>query len=181
MPSDQPLMRPLRSDSLKPRSSTQAALPAKEHSPAPEVPDLSFMMSDNTVPLPASHPAFHFSFPEQNTEQPSPPAEPAPLPLFSYKESSDGHPSLEASLSKALADLLADEEVSEEDTEENAVSQDAIPDHLIPQPACVPLFDDPPPKRSKLRWPWLLAVVLALAAGGAFAAWKCGYLPINLP
>jgi len=82
-----------------------------------------------------------------------------------------------ASLSETIAALLSDEDDESEDEEEAPLTSDAVPDRYIPQPVCVPLYDSGAPKRKKRGWLWLL--LLAAAAGGILAAWKCGYL--NLP
>ncbi|MBR5545650.1 MAG: hypothetical protein IKU70_01510 [Clostridia bacterium] len=86
----------------------------------------------------------------------------------------------EDSLSASIATLLsgAEDDDDEDDDEYVQMRHDAVPDRFIPEPACVPL-DMSVPRRKKRWWLWLIAPVVL--AAGAYAAWKCGYLPINLP
>lgn len=86
----------------------------------------------------------------------------------------------ENSLSASIATLLsgAEDDDDEDDDEHVQMHHDAVPDRFIPEPACVPL-DMSVPRRKKRWWLWLIAPVVL--AAGAYAAWKCGYLPINLP
>ena len=149
MSSEHPLMRPLRSDSLKPRLSAQASWTPKE--PA--------------CPLGAADtPVCHVSAVSAETE---------------VKEENSVQQPAEDSLSKAIAAILADPENTDEEDDETHLTPDAIPDHLIPEPACVPLFDSPASERKKRRWLWL-ALPLS-AAGLLYAAWKAGYLALILP
>ena len=271
MSSEHPLMRPLGSDNLKPRPSTQASWMPQAPVRTYEVPDLSFAVTPKAVepaaqeepetfvpaeessetPLqaeeafepaakeepkvfvPAEEPSVTplqaeevfepaakegqeaFVPAEEPSETPSqaeelsepavqqeeisltdsiafligdqdePPAEDAPaLPLWeddpipAEEEAAPAPMRREGDLSAVIAALLSETDDEDED-EDSPVLHDAVPDRFIPEPACVPLFDENAPKRKKRGWLWLLA--LAAVAGGLFAAWKFGCLPVNLP
>lgn len=114
-------------------------------------------------------------------EQPQAVEEEEPCSVAEWIDEENGpEPDARAeSLSEAIAAILSGAEGEDDDDDEAAVLHDAVPDRFIPEPACVPLYDDPAPRRKKRGWLWLLALVIA--AGGVYAAWKCGYLSINLP
>jgi len=64
--------------------------------------------------------------------------------------------------------------------EEEPVNEtDAVPSERMPVPVCVPLFEDLPPQRKPKAWLWL--IVIAVLAGGIYAAWHFGYLDAILP
>ena len=82
----------------------------------------------------------------------------------------------QGSLGAAIAAILSSaEDDDDNDDEDNPAIHDAVPNRFLPEPACVPLFEEPAPKRSKRRWLWLLAPVIAAAIGYAV------YVVINLP
>lgn len=159
MAEERSLMRPLRSDSLRPRPSTQAAW--QPDAPAPEVPETENepeMFVEDFIPADA-RPLMELL----NTFAP----ETAPAPA--------GPPEEEPSdLDAAIAALLAD---GDEDDDDALPSQDALPTESMPQPVCVPLMDPPAPARRKKGWLWL--VLIALLAGAAGAAWHFDLLRVN--
>ena len=151
MSNDHPLMQPLRSDSLKPRPSAQAAWTQKESGCTSDITDAPVCCAS---------------------------AISAEMDIDIIKEEVSAVQLPEASLSEVIADVFSISEDSDEDDDE-ALLQDAVPDHLIPEPACVPLFDQPASERKKRRWLWF--VLLLAAAGFLYAAWKGGYLSMILP
>ena len=243
MSSEHHLMRPLGSDNLKPRPSTQASWMPQVPVRTYEVPDLSFAVTPKAVEsaaqeepetfvpaeessetllqveetaepaaqeepeafVPAEEPSETLLQAEEAAEtavqqeeisltdsiafligdQNEPPAEDAPaLPLWeddpipAEEEAAPAPVQREGDLSAVIAALLSESDDDDED-EDSPVLHDAVPDRFIPEPACVPLFDENAPKRKKRGWLWLLA--LAAVAGGLFASWKFGCLPVNLP
>lgn len=119
-----------------------------------------------------------------------PEEETAPLPELPAQDSSlldnviasivsdepEALPQAEPSLSDIIASILAEDEDDDEDV---SASHDAFPSKNMPEPACVPLYEEPAPRRKKRSWLWLL--LLMLLAGSLYAAWHFGYVTINLP
>ena len=160
-----PLMQPLHSDSLKPRPAAQAVwVPAK--------------------PMPV----FESAEPDETMTEPASVIDPLPAELSkSFKPETEDLFSEEELLAEKENDdffqfVFSPQPISSsvpQKKNKTSSEKDAIPNEQMPVPVCVPLYEDPAPER-KSRW-WLWLIVPVLAAGGVFAAWKCGYLPINLP
>lgn len=216
MSSEHPLMRPLGSDNLKPRPSTQASWTPQAPVRTYEVPDLSFaappkaaepaVQEEPEAFVPVEEPSETLLQAEEAAEpvvqqqqeisltdsiafligdQDESPAEDEPAlalwaddPIPAEEDAAPAPVQREGDLSAVIAALLSESDDDDED-EDSPVLHDAVPDRFLPEPACVPLFDENAPKRKKRGWLWRLA--LAAVAGGLFAAWKFGCLPVNLP
>ena len=151
MPAKQPLLRPMRSDELKPRPPAQAVwTPAPSCSepveePVPAQPEKELLPVQPLSDAPVEDDAFGEILSSLLSEKESP----LPKETPAKSKHSDKH--------------------------------DAVPNHLMPTPVCVPLyeFEEPAPPRKRSAWIWILPVCAALAAA-AFAAWHFGLLPFNL-
>lgn len=168
MPSQQPLMRPLRSDSLKPRPSTQASWEPRKPACPSGMPDAAFAVQPK-----AEIPAIKETIKTERS------AQPAELSVPDDKECVSETEEQGDALSAAIASFFSGAEENDDDDEDGSAVHDAVPDRMLPEPVCVPLFDQPEPKRQKRGWLWL--VVLAATAGGLYAAWRCGALNVILP
>ena len=175
MQDPQTLMRPLGSDSLKPRAFSQAA-----SAPIPEriceIPDLPDGPSC-TEPDPAQEPeTMNFS---------EPPQEPAPVQDDPRETSAEEWPpeendhAVEISKSQELDSIIADvlsgddEEEDEEEDDDDGFDDEPSPVRsakiTLPPPAFVPLYDEPDRPRRRPGCLWALLPLLAVLAG--YAGW----------
>ena len=165
------LMKPLRSDSLKPRPSTQAVWHPEEPSAVPPV------QPPVLVPEPEPEPVFDPE-PEMACEA-APVCEPEPV----CEEQSAAEPAteeephkpdivlqMEASMAAFFSDEVPD---AEEDDEDEYTGEDAVT--VLPEPVCVPLYEDLPIREKGHGWLWAL-LLLAAVAGGGYAAWHFGWV-----
>ena len=159
------LMRPLRTENLRPHPDAQAQY---------SVPD-----SAQTLPLPSARP---FSAPLMSPlhsldrrPQPSPPPCEPPKPVPFPVECGEPAPQADDSLESLLKSFLDEAPEEEPQTDE----PDAIPTEQMPQPVFVPLFEVPSARRR--RRPWLLLAALALLGGALWAALRAGMLDIIFP
>lgn len=134
MAEERSLLRPLRSDNLKPRSSPQAVW---EPGPA-SVPD--------PVPASAVNPHLH-------AVMELPPAPEAPT-----RQESSQPEALE------LDDVIASIITPEEDDEELIPEPDAVPTDQMPEPVCVPLYEALSSVPKRRIWPWLILTAAVLLA-----------------
>ena len=117
----------------------------------------------------------------------APAAKTAPAEISAEPRPSDPLPEAPAEEDDALGDILASlldgSNVSAETPlpirRESSDKHDAVPNHMIPTPVCVPLYEDPAPARKRRGWIWVL-IGLAALAGAALAAWYPGLVPFNL-
>jgi len=144
------LMKPLRSDSLRPRPSTQAVWPL------PEKTETVLQPPPEPQPLEAAH--VEESLPEPERESA------APL-----------SPERAVQAEEPFVSILCDEpEQPDNDDDAEYAGPDAVPSAAMPEPVCVPLYDDAPPRKKRRGWLWL--VLMMLIAGAGYAAWHFGLL-----
>lgn len=198
MSDEHSLMRPLRNDSLKPRPSTQAVWEPAAPLHVYEAPDLPAFTPSKTVSLVTAPLQPDISTPEKppqptaaeepeavQEKRPAPPAVPVGHQIASLiseepEEETAPLPELPAQDSSLLDNVIASILAGDEDDDEDvSASHDAFPSKNMPEPACVPLYEEPAPRRKKRSWLWLL--LFTLLAGGLYAAWHFGYVTINLP
>ncbi len=228
MAAENALMRPMRSDSLKPRPSTQAVWeprkPAPQTMPQPEpaaqpacepAEELPAVMEAPAAPVQEEPVVLHEPVQEIEPE-PVPEPEPEPLPLLmeeTEEEEEEPQPSVPPAaealftfapacsaqpeppqeepagfqpevmetedeepfdLDAVIAAILADDD-DEDDEEDHPAAQDALPTEEMPEPAAVPLYEDPKPKPRRKGWFWLIGAALIVAAAG-YAARRFGWL-----
>ena len=159
------LMKPLRSDSLKPRPSTQAVWHPEEPPAVPPVIVPEPEPQPEIIPQPEAEPVCK---PEPETvceEEPAAEPEPAEAP-----HKPDIVLQMEASMAAFFSDEVPD---ADEDDEDEYTGEDAVT--VLPEPVCVPLYEDLPIREKGHGWLWTL-VLLAAVAGGGYAAWHFGWV-----
>lgn len=205
MADERSLMRPLRSDSLKPRPSTQAVWTPGQAEPRPAeaagpvfqpAPEPAESLS-KPAPVPVVEmPFIEESEPELFVEEFIPADAPPPkemLHTFAPELRFDPCPPPQEQPEPEPEPTVPQEEEEEpfdldaviaailaqddDDEDEAPTAQDALPTEQMPEPACVPLMEMPAPKRKRKGWLWLLLIVLLI--GGAYAAQHFGLLALN--
>ena len=89
-------------------------------------------------------------------------ADPASLHAATFAPKPEKAPNAASDLEALLSPFL-------EESDEEEPLEDAVPTDSMPVPACVPLYENPPEKKSSL-W-WIAPLILLIAAAG-YALWK---------
>lgn len=161
----EPVWQPAEADETCPADECCIPLPPPEEEALPE-PE-PFIAAEETEELCAS---FAEETETVSEDLPAPEAEAEPVPPFTTGGGS--------TLSDMIASILSGAEDDDAEDDPPAV-HDAVPDRYIPDPVCVPLYEESAPPRRKARWIW--PVLVLLAAAGLWAAWHFGYLSAILP